>query len=160
MNNNIIGRMTCPICNEPLQDLKVNVNHKLYVFCDNGCSVKLNAAKSKRYLPVLLSGQDIRDEKLGLIISSCKGNKQNEIIKKKEVHNAGDLTGSNDNTGTTGSSTGSLAGSNSSTGTTGSSTGSHTFGRTDGQYSARRTSASHDSILGRAAAWLAADDDE
>ena len=154
MNNNIIGRITCPICGEPAQDLKVNKNHKLYVFCDNGCAVKLNSAKSKRYLPVLLAGSDVKDESFGLIISTCKGNKTNEIIKKNEVRDAGTIAG-NDNTGSTANNAGSMAGND-----TGSSAGSSFNGRTNGQYTARRTSASHDSIISRAAAWLADDDDE
>lgn len=160
-NNNIIGRVTCPLCGEQSQDLKVNVNHKLYVFCDNGCTIKLNSAKSKRYLPVLLSGQDIRDDKLGLILSTCKGIK-NEVIEKTKISNAGSSTGANDNTrnstGTnTGSSTGNITGTRSSTGTN---TGSAAFGRTDGKYTTGTTGRNTGSIIGRAAAWLAADDDE
>lgn len=155
MTRDAVGRLTCPICGEPAQDLRVNVNHKLYVYCDNGCAVKLSGAKSKRYLPVLLAGSDVKDDKIGLIISTCKGNKQNEIIKQKEVRNAGNITGANDNNGSTANNAGSMAGND-----TGSSAGSSFNGRTNGQYTARRTSASHDSIISRAAAWLADDDEE
>ena len=151
MNDNIVGRMTCPICHESSQDLKVNKNHKLYMFCDNGCTIKLNSAKSKRYLPVLLSGSDVKDDAFGLIISTCKGNKINEIIKQKEVRDAGNVAGSraNDNTGRI-----------VDAGSVRQSTGSRIDGRTDGQHTARRTIASHESIIGRAAAWLADDDDD
>lgn len=153
-NNNIIGRVTCPLCGEQSQDLKVNINHKLYIFCDNGCTIKLNSAKSKRYLPVLLAGQDIRDDKLGLIISTCKGIK-NEVIEKTKISNAGSIAG-NDNTGSTANNAGSMAGKDN----TGSSAGSGFNGRTDGKYTAGTTGRNTGSIIGRAAAWLAADDDE
>lgn len=147
MTRDAVGRLTCPICGEPAQDLRVNVNHKLYVYCDNGCAVKLSGAKSKRYLPVLLAGSDVKDDKIGLIISTCKGNRINEIIKQKEVRNAGNITGANDNNG-------------SSTGATGS-TGNNTFGRTNGKHTGSSAAAAgHDTIIGRAAAWLTADDDD
>jgi len=162
MNNNIIGRVTCPLCGEQSQDLKVNVNHKLYVFCDNGCTIKLNSAKSKRYLPVLLAGQDIRDDKLGLIISTCKGIK-NEVIEKTKIQNEW-IAGTNDNRSSTGtnagSSTGNIAGTNDNRSSTGTNTGSSAFGRSDGKYTAGTTGRNTGSIIGRAAAWLAADDDE
>lgn len=152
MNNNVIGRMTCPICGETGQDLKVNVNHKLYMFCDNGCSVKLNSAKSKRYMPVLLSGSDVKDDAFGLIISTCKGNSKNEIIKQKEVRNAGNITGANDNAG---SHAGTHAGAGAGTG----SVRSDIIRRADGANTTAGR-AGEQSILGRAAAWLAADDDD
>lgn len=158
MNDNIAGFMTCPICHETHQELRINKNRILYMFCDNGCAVKLNRPKSKRYLPVLLSGSDVKDEQFGLI-SAAKGKKQDEIKEKGRYLAAGRTAAANDN-GTTGSSTGSFAGRTAAAGndsrTTGSSTGSDIIGRPNGQH----TTAGNDSIFGRAAKWLAADDDD
>jgi hypothetical protein len=150
MNENIAGYMTCPICREAHQELRINKNRILYMFCDNGCAVKLNRPKSKRYLPVLLSGSDVKDEQFGLIISAAKGKKQNEANRKKEISNAGSVTGSR-----TASNAGSVTGNN--TGSVAGSTGSDLVGRTDGQHTG---TGSNKSIFGRAAEWLAADNDD
>ena len=77
VNTNIIGRITCPICGEPLQDLKVNKNGNLYCFCDNGCAVNLSGKMSKAYRPRLLAGENISAGKIG-IITALKGKTTNE----------------------------------------------------------------------------------
>ena len=46
----IVGKMTCPICGEPNQDVKVNKNNKLYIYCDNGCMVRLSSKHSRQSL--------------------------------------------------------------------------------------------------------------
>ena len=49
----IVGKMTCPICGEPMQDVKVNKNNKLYMYCDNGCMVRLSSKLSRQGLAAL-----------------------------------------------------------------------------------------------------------
>lgn len=49
----IVGKMACPICGEPNQDVKVNKNNKLYMYCDNGCMVRLSQKFSRQGLPAL-----------------------------------------------------------------------------------------------------------
>ena len=44
-DNEIIGRTSCPVCGCAGQDVKINKNNKLYMFCDNGCAVKWNSAQ-------------------------------------------------------------------------------------------------------------------
>ncbi len=63
----IVGRFTCPVCGEPLQDVKVNKNYKLYCFCDNGCKTQLGTKNSKQALAALKSGKSIAVGKLGMI---------------------------------------------------------------------------------------------
>lgn len=75
-NNPIIGRMKCPVCGEPAQDIKVNKNGNLYIYCDNGCRVNLSGKVSRKIKPVLLSGNNTSLN--GAFITSIKGMKQNE----------------------------------------------------------------------------------
>lgn len=63
----IVGRMTCPVCGEPMQDLKVNKNNKLYCYCDNGCKSQLNSKNSRSALAALKSGKSVAIEKIGYI---------------------------------------------------------------------------------------------
>lgn len=80
MKTNTIGRLTCPICNEPHQDLRVNKNGNLYMYCDNGCSIKFNPAMSRKHLPVLEQGHSIQIEKIGVITSlKQKEQKKDEL---------------------------------------------------------------------------------
>ena len=63
----IIGRITCPICGEEHQDLKVNIRDKLYMFCDNGCSIKLSSKDSRKVLASLRGNKSIKMSKIGVI---------------------------------------------------------------------------------------------
>ena len=63
----IVGRITCPVCGEQMQDLKVNKNNKLYCYCDNGCKSQLNAKNSRSVLATLKQGKSIALEKVGYI---------------------------------------------------------------------------------------------
>lgn len=77
MKTNTIGRLTCPICNEPNQDLRVNKNGNLYMYCDNGCSIKFNPAMSRKHLAVLEQGHSIQVEKnRSYNITKTKGEKR------------------------------------------------------------------------------------
>lgn len=53
----VIGRMACPACGEPNQNLKVNKNGNLYMYCDNRCSVRLNPKESREITDKLRLGQ-------------------------------------------------------------------------------------------------------
>lgn len=90
MKTNTIGRLTCPICNEPHQDLRVNKNGNLYMYCDNGCSIKFNPAMSRKHLPVLEQGHSIQIEKIGVITSlKPKEKKEDELQWKQPRTNTG-----------------------------------------------------------------------
>lgn len=49
----IIGKMNCPICGEANQDIKINKNNKLYMYCDNGCMCRLSSKLSRQALAAL-----------------------------------------------------------------------------------------------------------
>ena len=53
----VIGRMACPACGEPNQNLKVNKNGNLYMYCDNRCSVRLNPKESREITDELRQGR-------------------------------------------------------------------------------------------------------
>lgn len=63
----IIGRVTCAVCGEELQDLKVNKNNKLYCYCDNGCKWQLNSKNSRAVLAALRGGKSVKIERVGII---------------------------------------------------------------------------------------------
>ena len=58
--NETIGRIACPVCGEPGQDVRINKNGILYTICDNGCRVNFTKKQSKNWLPVLRAGQPVR----------------------------------------------------------------------------------------------------
>lgn len=90
MKTNTIGRLTCPICSEPNQDLRVNKNGNLYMYCDNGCSIKFNPAMSRKHLSVLEQGHSIQIEKIGVITSlKPKEKKEDELQWKQPRANTG-----------------------------------------------------------------------
>lgn len=88
VNTNVIARLSCPICGEPLQDLKVNKNGNLYCFCDNGCRVTLSGKMSRAYRPRLLAGENISAGKIG-IITTLKGSGTNETRTARNDNNTG-----------------------------------------------------------------------
>ena len=49
--------MACPACGEPNQNLKVNKNGNLYMYCDNRCSVRLNPKESREITDELRQGR-------------------------------------------------------------------------------------------------------
>lgn len=63
----VIGRVTCAVCGEALQDLKVNKNNKLYCYCDCGCKWQLNSKDSRAVLAALRQGKSVKLEKIGVI---------------------------------------------------------------------------------------------
>lgn len=58
----VVGVIKCPICGAEGQELRVNKNHKLYVFCDRGCSSKFNSQKSREWLARLARGDTIFEQ--------------------------------------------------------------------------------------------------
>lgn len=63
-NNETIGRITCPVCGEPMQDVRINKNGILYTICDNGCRVNFTGKQSRRWLPTLRAGKPVQDNKI------------------------------------------------------------------------------------------------
>ena len=56
----IIGRMACPVCGEPGQNLKINKNGNLYMYCDNRCSTRFNPKESREIIETLRRGESVR----------------------------------------------------------------------------------------------------
>lgn len=71
VDREIAGRCKCPICGALSQDVRVNVNQKLYGYCDNGCSFKFNSAQSRAFLPELRAGRNVTTQ-TGLVIFTTK----------------------------------------------------------------------------------------
>lgn len=82
VDREIAGRCTCPICGAPAQDVRVNVNQKLYGYCDNGCSFKFNSVQSKQFLPQLRAGRSVATANGITIFSTVK--KGLEYAENKE----------------------------------------------------------------------------
>ena len=58
----VVGVIKCPVCGAEGQELRVNKNRKLYVFCDRGCSSKFNSQKSREWLARLGRGDTIFEQ--------------------------------------------------------------------------------------------------
>ena len=54
--NEIIARSNCPICGAENQDVKVNKNANLYMFCDNRCQIRFSRPESRRLTDELRAG--------------------------------------------------------------------------------------------------------
>ena len=80
-NNEILGRCSCPICGASGQDVKRNINNKLYGYCDHGCAFKFNSAQSRRLLPELAAGRNVKTE-TGLIILSTKNKELEKDVEE------------------------------------------------------------------------------
>ena len=95
--NNTIGRLTCPICGEPSQDLRVDKNGKLYMYCDNLCAMKFNGKMSKKYFNLLMDGQSVQIEKIGIITAiKQKGFKANVTESRPITDNRATIDGRSD----------------------------------------------------------------
>ena len=62
-----VGRITCPVCGEEMQDLRISKTQKLYTYCDNGCRVWLNSKQSRYIRAQLAQGKSVSVAKLGYI---------------------------------------------------------------------------------------------
>lgn len=56
----IIARTTCPVCGAPNQNLKINKNGNLYMYCDNRCSSRFNPKESRVLIDELRQGRTVR----------------------------------------------------------------------------------------------------
>lgn len=56
----IIARTTCPVCGAPNQNLKINKNGNLYMYCDNRCSSRFNPKESRELIDELRQGRTVR----------------------------------------------------------------------------------------------------
>lgn len=79
----VVGRVSCPVCGEEAQDLKVNKNSKLYCYCDNGCKWQLNSKNSRAVLAILKSGKGARLEKIGYISPVSGGVKGRDALEEE-----------------------------------------------------------------------------
>lgn len=143
----IAGRCTCPICGAPAQDVRVNVNQKLYCYCDNGCSFKFNSAQSRKFLPKLRAGETVVTDTKVVITSTSRKEKQ-ENVKIENIAGGG-IAGSVTRTATTGNNTGGVTGS----------FGGVAAGRRP-EISAGSNAGNSEPKRGIFAAWLADDDDD
>lgn len=53
----VAGLIKCPICGRQEQEIRVNKNRNLYVYCESGCRMTYSATTSRKALPVLKSGR-------------------------------------------------------------------------------------------------------
>ncbi len=56
----IIGRTACPVCGAPSQNVKINKNGNLYIYCENRCSTRYNPKESREILDELRQGHTVR----------------------------------------------------------------------------------------------------
>ena len=149
----IAGRCTCPICGAPAQDVRVNVNQKLYCYCDNGCSFKFNSAQSRKFLPELRAGRNVVTETKTVITSTSRKEKQENVkienIAGRVAEHSTENTGSVTRTAATGNNTGGVTGS----------FGGVAAGRRP-EFSAGINAGNSEPKRGIFAAWLADDDDD
>ena len=87
----IVGRVTCPVCGEPSQDLKVNKNNKLYCFCDNGCKWQLNSKYSRSTLAALRAGKSVAIDKIGVIRSVAENSPAAQPRKRDDLEEELDI---------------------------------------------------------------------
>lgn len=99
VDREIAGRCTCPICGAPAQDVRVNVNQKLYGYCDNGCSFKFNSVQSKQFLPLLRAGRNVATANGVTIFSTVKKGVENAENKGNGTNTQRNIGTGNDRAG-------------------------------------------------------------
>lgn len=82
----VIGFMKCPVCGELNQEVRVNKNGGLYIFCDHGCSVKFNTTTGRRWKAALAGGRTVSEN--GVIVTPLNGKKQ-QILREKTENGTG-----------------------------------------------------------------------
>lgn len=63
----IAGLIKCPVCGAEGQELRINKNRKLYVYCDHGCALRFNSAQSRHWLAELAAGRPIIEQNLRIL---------------------------------------------------------------------------------------------
>lgn len=53
----VAGTIKCPVCGREMQEIRVNKNRNLYIYCETGCKTVYSAAVSRKALPTLKSGR-------------------------------------------------------------------------------------------------------
>lgn len=53
----VAGTIRCPVCGREEQEIRINKNRNLYVYCEGGCRMTYSATTSRKALPVLKSGK-------------------------------------------------------------------------------------------------------
>ena len=56
-----IGNIKCPICGAEEQEVRVNKNGNLYMYCERGCKITFAAKKSRHIKATLAAGSDYFD---------------------------------------------------------------------------------------------------
>lgn len=85
----VIGRMACPACGEPNQNLKVNKNGNLYMYCDNRCSIRLNPKESREIADELRLGHVVSWRGFDIRPAGMPVEVKQEVKQTTEVKNDG-----------------------------------------------------------------------
>lgn len=80
----VIGLTRCPVCGEEGQEVRVNKNRKLYIFCDRGCATHFNGKKSREWLAKLAAGKDIVEANLHILPIKA-ANTNEKTFEKQET---------------------------------------------------------------------------
>lgn len=83
----IIARTSCPICGEGNQDVKINKNGNLYMYCDNRCSIRFNPKESREALELLRAGRVAKTKNMLLVPIYAKIRTEEEQILQKNAKN-------------------------------------------------------------------------
>ena len=63
----VAGLIKCPVCGAEGQELRVNKNRKLYVYCDHGCAMRFNSQQSREWLAKLAAGKPVFEQNLRIL---------------------------------------------------------------------------------------------
>lgn len=83
----IIARTSCPICGESNQDIKINKNGNLYMYCDNRCSIRFNPKESREALELLRAGRVAKTKNMLLVPIYTKLRTEEEQKLQKNAKN-------------------------------------------------------------------------
>lgn len=57
----VAGIIKCPICGAEEQEVRINKNRNLYVYCERGCKMTFSGKQSRKYLAQLAAGNVIKE---------------------------------------------------------------------------------------------------
>lgn len=80
----VAGIIKCPICGAEEQEVRINKNRNLYVYCEQGCKMTFSGKQSRKYLAQLAAGNAIKEANFAIFPQKTPQQARQHIEKPQE----------------------------------------------------------------------------
>lgn len=80
----VAGIIKCPICGAEEQEVRINKNRNLYVYCERGCKMTFSGKQSRKYLAQLAGGNVIKEANFAIFPQKMQQQSVQQIEKQQE----------------------------------------------------------------------------